>query len=250
MNKEIKDFLFVKKLNVINKKITNLGFKPKFVILTFDPNQVFNEYRGALDIAKYLNIDIIIDELSSKITQDEIIQQVSILNKDSNINGIIIKIPRVYNFNLQTIYNNISIRKDILGLNYDSELFDECATSIETITEYLKIDLDKCQSTIKSEPNNEYSLSMFNWFNRYNHNITITASPIEHNDILINNSTDLSPKFITNQKLLVNLCVNIKLSKENLKNVDHYINITDYNMFYQFTWFLNFYKIINKFYKS
>lgn len=67
-------------------------------------------------VAEYLNIEFNHIKFDIDITEDIIIRKIESLNKDKNINGIIVQLPLPDHLNSETIVNAIDENKDIDGL--------------------------------------------------------------------------------------------------------------------------------------
>lgn len=67
--------------------------------------------------AEYIGIDYMLDSLSARIKQEELIEHIHSLNEDINIHGIMIHKPTPKTIDYSCVANHVSTAKDLEGIN-------------------------------------------------------------------------------------------------------------------------------------
>ena len=105
------------KTNIISK-IKELKDKynilPKMVIFLVGNNPSSEIYvRNKVRLSQEINTITDVIRLPSKITQDELIKQIQIINNDNTVNGILVQLPLPKHINEKIILDKISPSKDV-----------------------------------------------------------------------------------------------------------------------------------------
>ena len=110
VSKEIKEEL--------KEKVSKLKDKPTLVVISVGDNEASKVYVGQKEkCANYIGINyqhLHFDEIED----DKLIKEIDKLNKDNNVNGIIVQLPLPKGMNETKIVNSIVKEKDVDGLTY------------------------------------------------------------------------------------------------------------------------------------
>ena len=98
--------------------LNNFNRKPCLTVILVGDNPASKIYvKNKILVAKKIDIETREILLSSDITEDELIQHISVLNKDQNVDGILVQLPLPKHISEKKIINLISPSKDIDGFH-------------------------------------------------------------------------------------------------------------------------------------
>ena len=98
--------------------LNNFNRKPCLTVILVGDNPASKIYvKNKILIAKKIDIESKEILLSSDITEDELIQHISVLNKDQNVDGILVQLPLPKHISEKKIINLISPLKDVDGFH-------------------------------------------------------------------------------------------------------------------------------------
>ncbi len=96
----------------------NFNRKPCLTVILVGDNPASKIYvKNKILVAKKIDIESKEILLSSDITEDELIHHISILNKDQNVDGILVQLPLPKHISEKKIINLISPSKDVDGFH-------------------------------------------------------------------------------------------------------------------------------------
>ena len=96
----------------------NFNRKPCLTVIIVGDNPASKIYvKNKILVAKKIDIESKEILLSSDITEDELIQHISVLNKDQNVDGILVQLPLPKHISEKKIINLISPLKDVDGFH-------------------------------------------------------------------------------------------------------------------------------------
>ncbi len=96
----------------------NFNRKPCLTVILVGDNPASKIYvKNKILVAKKIDIESIEILLSSDITEDVLIQHISVLNKDQNVDGILVQLPLPKHISEKKIINLISPLKDVDGFH-------------------------------------------------------------------------------------------------------------------------------------
>ena len=102
----------------LKEKVLKLTVKPKLVVISVGDNPASRVYVGQKEkCANYIGIDYHHMHYDT-ISDDDLIKEIEILNKDKKVNGIIVQLPLPNGMNETKIVNTIIPEKDVDGLTY------------------------------------------------------------------------------------------------------------------------------------
>lgn len=131
----IKEYVRDKKQK-LKEKIDNLSIKPCFAIVQVNDDEASNAYiRGKLKDASEVGIEAKLFKLSSNSTQDDVLKQIDVINKDDTYHGLIVQMPLPKQIDEELIKRSVYYKKDIDGFSPLSWL-NACTPS--GILHYLK----------------------------------------------------------------------------------------------------------------
>ena len=179
--------------NELKKEINELNLKPTLVVISVGDDAASKVYvRQKEKCAKYVGINYI--HLNyEQIEEENLIKKIDELNKDENINGIIVQLPLPKYLNTTRIVNRISSQKDVDGLTYTNAGLllnnEKCLVSctpkgIMTLLERENIDIEGKnvviigRSILVGKP-------MMNLFINANATVTMCHSKTKEIDILV-----------------------------------------------------------------
>ena len=192
-------------INKINTEITealkNASRYPKAVFIQIGNNQSSEKYIKMKQRAcEKVNIKSEHIKLPNSITHNQLIDIIRKLNKDSDIDGILIQLPLPEQINCYEIINSISSNKDVDGLtsenilNFESDQHHLISCIPAIIINILKekdINLNNSNVLICGK-NNVAFYPMLNIFAKFSHSITICDETykklpelVANNDIVI-----------------------------------------------------------------
>ena len=123
INKIIDGKMYAEKLleeiHPLSKKfLYNFNRKPCLTVILVGDNPASKIYvKNKILIAKKIDIESREILLGSDVTEDELIQHISILNKDPNVDGILVQLPLPKHISEKKIINLISPLKDVDGFH-------------------------------------------------------------------------------------------------------------------------------------
>jgi len=108
--------------NEINKEVNNLeskyGIFPNITTIKIGSNPESDLYLRLRDKAcSAVGINSNHKEYSNKVTQENILKEISKLNKDSNVNGILIQLPLPSHISQDVLINALDPKKDVEGMH-------------------------------------------------------------------------------------------------------------------------------------
>lgn len=114
-----------KLLEKLQQEVCTLAKKPVLAIMLVGENPASLIYVNAkLKKAESIGFKAILKQLTSNVTEKEIIANIKEWNNDPNINGILVQLPLPKEINKNIILNSIDSIKDVDGLTaYNSGLF-------------------------------------------------------------------------------------------------------------------------------
>ncbi len=114
-----------KLLEKLQQEVCTLAKKPVLAIMLVGENPASLIYVNAkLKKAESIGFKAILKQLTSNVTEKEIIANIKEWNNDPNINGILVQLPLPKEINKNIILNSIDPIKDVDGLTaYNSGLF-------------------------------------------------------------------------------------------------------------------------------
>ncbi len=114
-----------KLLEKLQQEVSTLAKKPVLAIMLVGENPASLIYVNAkLKKAESIGFKAILKQLTSNVTEKEIIANIKEWNNDPNINGILVQLPLPKEINKNIILNSIDPIKDVDGLTaYNSGLF-------------------------------------------------------------------------------------------------------------------------------
>ena len=96
----------------------NFNRKPCLTVILVGDNPASKIYvKNKILVAKKIDIETKEILLSSDITEDELIQHISVLNKDQNVDGILVQLPLPKHISEKKIINLINPLKDVDGFH-------------------------------------------------------------------------------------------------------------------------------------
>ncbi len=109
----------LKEIHPLSKEfLHNFNRKPCLTVILVGDNPASKIYvKNKILVAKKIDIETREILLSSDITEDELIKHISILNKDQNVDGILVQLPLPKHISEKRIINLISPLKDVDGFH-------------------------------------------------------------------------------------------------------------------------------------
>ena len=109
----------LKEIHPLSKEfLHNFNRKPSLTVILVGDNPASKIYvKNKILVAKKIDIETREILLSSDITEDELIKHISILNKDQNVDGILVQLPLPKHISEKKIINLISPLKDVDGFH-------------------------------------------------------------------------------------------------------------------------------------
>lgn len=141
----------VKYVDVVKKKIKKENISPCLAVISISDDISSNIYlKNKEKLFKELNFKYILIKYNKDAKEEEIINKIYELNRDENINGIIVQLPIYEHLNKDQIINSINNFKDVDGLtvvnkgalsNNTPMLLPCTAKGILDLLDYNKIDV-------------------------------------------------------------------------------------------------------------
>ncbi|EKE15880.1 MAG: bifunctional 5,10-methylene-tetrahydrofolate dehydrogenase/5,10-methylene-tetrahydrofolate cyclohydrolase [uncultured bacterium] len=102
----------------LKEKIAKEKKAPGLAVILVGQNKASEIYVGLKEKrAKEIGINFSLFRFNENSEEEEIIQKIKDLNRDENINGIIVQLPIAEKFNTQRIINEIDVKKDVDGFS-------------------------------------------------------------------------------------------------------------------------------------
>ena len=123
INKIIDGKMYAEKLlgeiHPLSKRfLNNFNRKPCLTVILVGDNPASKIYvKNKILIAKKIDIESREILLGSDVTEDELIHHISVLNKDQNVDGILVQLPLPKHISEKKIINLISPSKDVDGFH-------------------------------------------------------------------------------------------------------------------------------------
>ena len=125
---------------------------PVLAVISIGENEASKIYiRNKMKACEYVGISFLHIHYNENESEDKIIKKIKSLNKDANVNGIMIQLPLPEKFNTDKLLNTISDDKDVDGLGFltQGKMFNKKPSFIPCtpkgiieILDYYKIDLE------------------------------------------------------------------------------------------------------------
>jgi methylenetetrahydrofolate dehydrogenase (NADP+)/methenyltetrahydrofolate cyclohydrolase len=110
----IKDEVVKEVLKLNENKVQNAEIRPNLAIILIGDNQESELYvEKKMDQAKKVGIDTHLYRFSNDNSENEIIETIKILNKDDDIDAILVQLPLDKKFNTDKIIETIDPKKDV-----------------------------------------------------------------------------------------------------------------------------------------
>ncbi len=94
------------------------GRKPCLVVIIVGENPASQSYvRGKIKAASFVGIDSRLIELPADVTQDELLQRITLLNEDEGVDGILVQLPLPKHIDEQKVIDAIAHEKDVDGFH-------------------------------------------------------------------------------------------------------------------------------------
>lgn len=146
-------------LENLKLKIENLNPKPKLVIIQVGNNPESNTYIGQkIKFGEKIGAIAELKKFPTDVSEETLNSQVSILNSDSSVHGIIIQLPISDHLNKEKLIELIDPKKDVDGLtstnekllqeNNASALVPATAKGVITILNFYKIPINGKKATV------------------------------------------------------------------------------------------------------
>lgn len=104
-------------LDELRNEVNILSVKPKLVVIQVGNNEASNVYiKQKKNMCEYIGYDYEHIKLDSDVDTDDVLEVISVLNKDETVNGILVQLPLPREMDTNKIVNAISPLKDVDGL--------------------------------------------------------------------------------------------------------------------------------------
>lgn len=121
----IKEFVTYKK-EELKVKADSLTIKPHFVIMQVNDDEASNAYvKGKMKDAEEIGVLCTLMKFDISITQDELLNEISKVNDDNSVHGLIVQMPLPQHIDEEVIKLAVSPKKDIDGFHPLSKM-DPC----------------------------------------------------------------------------------------------------------------------------
>ena len=115
-----------KRKEELKEYISKKGLKPCLVVIQVGDRPESNSYiRGKVKDCEEVGIKCIVKKLPENISTKNLINHITVYNRDSKVNGIIVQLPLPDHINVKEIQEWIVERKDVDGFTVGSP-FDPC----------------------------------------------------------------------------------------------------------------------------
>ncbi|MCQ2113757.1 MAG: bifunctional methylenetetrahydrofolate dehydrogenase/methenyltetrahydrofolate cyclohydrolase FolD [Bacteroidaceae bacterium] len=94
------------------------GRRPCLVVVIVGEDPASQSYvRGKIKAAAFVGMDSRLIELSADVTQDELLRQITLLNEDEGVDGILVQLPLPQHIDEQKVIDAIAHEKDVDGFH-------------------------------------------------------------------------------------------------------------------------------------
>ena len=125
---------------------------PILAVITIGDNEASKIYvKNKKKACEYIGMSLMHFDYVSDVKEDVVIKKIKELNKDKNVNGILLQLPIPESYDVNKLINTISFEKDVDGLTYISQgkLMNDCKglvpctpKGIMEMIDYYKINLE------------------------------------------------------------------------------------------------------------
>lgn len=117
--KKIAESILERASDSVKKLTERYNIKPGLAVIQVGDNEASTIYvRNKIASAKKVGIETFLNHLPKDITQDELISCIKTLNKDKNVDGILIQLPLPSHIDTDLVLNYIAPEKDVDGFTY------------------------------------------------------------------------------------------------------------------------------------
>lgn len=103
------------KISLLEKEY---GRKPCLVVIIVGENPASQSYvRGKIKAANFVGMDSRLIELPADVTQNELLQRITLLNEDEGVDGILVQLPLPQHIDEQKVIDTIAHEKDVDGFH-------------------------------------------------------------------------------------------------------------------------------------
>lgn len=208
-------------LTTLKTKLNNINKKLGLAVIQIGDNPASNLYISQKEkISKELGYNFIVKKFNEDSSEEQILKEITKLNEDNNIDGIILHLPIPDKYNKDLILNQISYQKDVDGLtkiNMEKLLSNNpylipCTPQgIIDILNYYKIDY-KHKNIVILGRSNLVGTPLYNLLIKDNPNITLCHSKTENLSNITRNADILitaigRPNYITKDMIKDNVII-------------------------------------------
>lgn len=105
----------------LKNKVSKLSFVPSLAVLQIGDDKDSNKYiEKKIQFGEEIGVKVLHKKFPKNINQENFIKEITKLNKDKKIQGIIVQLPIPKNFDLNLILNSIDPEKDVDGLSKEN----------------------------------------------------------------------------------------------------------------------------------
>lgn len=105
----------------LREKVKKYIRKPRLDIFLIGDRQESAKYVSLKEKkGKEIGVDVVVHRYTDTVTEEELIQEIGILNENSEVTGIMVQLPLAKNFNQKNILNRINPDKDVDGLTEEN----------------------------------------------------------------------------------------------------------------------------------
>ena len=123
--------------------VQSLDFTPRVVLVSLGLDEVTSTYVHFKErLADEIGVDLNIFNYEESISTSELIEIISKLNLDNNVQGIVVQLPLPAHIDIDEVLSTISPEKDIDALNSETDLKNPVVGAIDEIFTREKINLE------------------------------------------------------------------------------------------------------------
>ncbi len=123
-------------------KIRNLGFSPRLAIIQVGDNLSSTSYiNQKKKFGEKIGAEVVCVKFPTSISFEELKKEISTLNEEKNIHGIIVQLPLPEHIDKISLINLISPKKDVDGLTSQSPFTPATARGIKSLLDFYKIEV-------------------------------------------------------------------------------------------------------------
>lgn len=123
--------------------VQSLDFTPRVVLVSLGLDEVTSTYVHFKErLAEEIGVDLSIFNYEESISTSELIEIISKLNIDNNVQGIVVQLPLPIHIDIDEVLSTISPDKDIDALNSETDLKNPVVGAINEIFERENISLE------------------------------------------------------------------------------------------------------------